>query len=57
VNGALRADDIVHETEGMRSSNDLKPERHGRVLRDTMPTRPPDAGEKILVVEDSLPAG
>ena len=38
VNGALRADDIVHETEAMRSSDDLEPEYHGRVLTDTMPT-------------------
>ena len=35
--------DIGHGTEGMRSSNDPEPERHGRVLTDTMPTRPADA--------------
>ena len=32
-----RADDIVHETQGMRSSNDFKPERHSRGLLGTMP--------------------
>jgi hypothetical protein len=55
VNGALRADDIVHATEGMRSSNDPEPERRGRVLRDTMPTRPPDAARTTAAW--SRPAG
>ena len=38
VDCALRAaDDIVHETQGMRSSNDFKPERRRRGLTVTMP--------------------
>jgi hypothetical protein len=37
VDCALRADDIVHETQGMRSSNDFKPECHRRGLTGTMP--------------------
>jgi hypothetical protein len=55
VNGALRADDIVHETKGMRSSNDPEPERRGRALTDTMPTRPPDAARTTAA--GSRPAG
>ena len=55
VNGALRADNIVHETEGMRSSNDLEPERRGRALTDTKPTRPPDAARTTAAW--SRPAG
>ena len=53
VNGALRADDIVHETEGM-SSNATAASRGTPCLRGDHRMR---HGEKILVVEDSLPAG
>jgi hypothetical protein len=36
----------------------IEPERHGRVLTDTMPyVHWMRHGEKITVVEDSLPAG
>jgi hypothetical protein len=52
VNGASRADDIVHETEGMRS-NATAASRGTPCLRDHRMRH----GEKILVVEDSLPAG
>ena len=52
VDGALRADDIVHETEGMRS-NATAASRGTPCLRDHRMRH----GEKILVVEDSLPAG
>ena len=33
----MRSDDIVHETQGMRSSNDFKPQRHGRGLPVSRP--------------------
>jgi hypothetical protein len=52
VNGASRADDIVHETEGMRSNATAAYSPTPR-LRDHRMRH----GEKILVVEDSLPAG
>jgi hypothetical protein len=52
VNGALRADDIVHETEGMRSNATAAYPRTP-CLRDPRVRH----GEKILIVEDSLPVG
>jgi hypothetical protein len=52
VNGALRADDIVHEAEGMRSNATAAYSRTP-CLRDHRMRH----GERILVVEDSLPAG
>jgi hypothetical protein len=57
VNGALRADDIVHETKAMRSSDDRtgtpRPRTHGHHAYVHWMRH----GEKITVVEDSLPAG
>jgi hypothetical protein len=52
VNGALRADDIVHEAEGMRSNATAAYSRTP-CLRDHRMRH----GERILVVADSLPAG